>query len=410
MTIVKPTSAGQSLGLLGISALAREVSRLTPQQRQILRVTDEAVLIWDLIISCSAILTDDNDSRAWEERLDGVLSRVFADSDEELESAARHLETFAKDQVPEWMTVAKREGARQFLERLLGAAAYHRLKVALQQDCAILVVALRRATRNLMPYAVAMDDLFSALPSGQATKLPALTGAPSALLTIFIHLDRALEKLVTFSSGAAFVAGRESESTPFELADLAILADKFREIVSGRSREAVKELGAALERKIQGARDALEHSADPVTQAANSLIELIDRLLRAAFTDDEVIEWVGANYAETADLTYVDRKGSSEKIRPTKKGQVLCFVYAGLPVTESSPLHELAAMAVATIRSQLQKLKHADLGTDEEAVEIARHLNAIEGFLHLAVGVAWAAAPTERVEELRARLEPRRPR
>ncbi|MEK8109203.1 hypothetical protein NKG94_39865 [Micromonospora sp. M12] len=253
-----------------------------------------------------------------------------------------------------------------------------------------------------------MDDLFSALPPGQAKDLPNLTGAPSALLRLVIHLDQALEKLVEFSSGAALLNSRDSESAPLELTDLAMLADKFREVVSGRSRAAVKELSAALGRKIQGARDALEFSADPVAQAANSLIELIDRLLRAAFTDDEVMKWVEANYPSAKGLTYIDQKGESPKHRPTKKAQVLCFVHAGLPVGEPSPLHEMAATAIAIVRRQLQKLKHADLGTEEEALEVAKHLNAVEGFLHLAVGVTWALVPDERVDALRARLEPTR--
>ncbi|TDC37088.1 hypothetical protein [Micromonospora sp. KC213] len=410
MTIPKPSYGEQAIALVGVSAVAREVSRLPIQQRQILKASDEAVLIWDLIVSCSAALTDDTDPRPWGDRLDEILSRFFAGEigEEQIEAAAKHFETFTKDQVPEWTKAAKRDGARLYLERLLGAAAYNRLKVALRQDCAILVVALRRAARNLMPYAVAMDDLFSALPAVQARSLPALTGAPNALLTLAIHLDQALEKLVEFSSGAVLLNSRESESTPLELADLAMLADKFREVVSGRSRAAVKELSAALGRKIQGARDALEHSADPVAQAANSLIELIDRLLRAAFTDDEVMEWLQANYPSAKGLTYIDQKGHSPKIRPTKKAQVLCFVHAGLPVAEPSPLHEMAATAIVTVRAQLQKLKHADLGTEEEAVEVARHLNAVEGFLQLAVGVTWALAPDERVNELRTRLEPTR--
>ena len=410
MTTPKPSYGEHAIALAGVSAVAREVGRLPIQQRRILQASDEAVLIWDLIVSCSAALTDDTDSRPWGDRLDEILSRAFVGEigEEQIEAAAKYFETFAKDQVPEWTKAIKRGGARLFLERLLGAAAYNRLKAALKQDCAVLAVALRRAARNLMPYAVALDDLFSALPAGQAEKFPKLTGAPSTLLTLAIHLDQALEKLVEFSSGATLLNSRESESTPLELADLAMLADKFREIVSGRSRAAVKELSAALGRKIQGARDALEHSADPVAQAANSLIELIDRLLRAAFTDDEVMEWVQANYQSAKSLTYVDQKGPSPKVRPTKKAQVLCFVHAGMPVSEPSPLHEMAATAIATVRTQLQKLKHADLGTEEEAMEVARHLNAVEGFLHLAVGVTWALAPDERVNELRTRLEPTR--
>ena len=51
--------------------------------------------------------------------------------------------------------------------------------------------------------------------------------------------------------------------------------------------------------------------------------------------------------------------------------------------------------------SQLQRLKHADLGIPEERDEVYQLLAAVEGFMHLAVNVAWALAPDEKRDQLR---------
>jgi hypothetical protein len=124
----------------------------------------------------------------------------------------------------------------------------------------------------------------------------------------------------------------------------------------------------------------------------------------AGFTESEVLEWSRANYQHLPEMTFVDHDRGGV-VRPTKRAQTLCFVHSGLPVSEPSPLHELAAVALVTARSQLQQLKHADRGTEAERIEVRRYLAAVEGFLDLAVGLVWAGAPTEQVDELRMRLE-----
>jgi hypothetical protein len=118
------------------------------------------------------------------------------------------------------------------------------------------------------------------------------------------------------------------------------------------------------------------------------------------------MEWSRTSYQNLKNMTYVDRRdGGTERRRPTKMAQALCFVHSGQPVAEPSPLHELAAAALVTTRSALQQLKHADRGTEEELVEVRRYLAAVEGFLDLAVGLVWAIAPTDQVDRLRERLE-----
>ena len=143
----------------------------------------------------------------------------------------------------------------------------------------------------------------------------------------------------------------------------------------------------------------MTYSVDGVSQAANSLVEFIDRLLRQAFSEADVVSWSNTHFPGD--------KRMFHQGRPTARAKALCFVYAGLDVPEPpSVLHELVASGVVATRRQLEKLKHADLGTDEERQLLAAHLNGIEGFLTLVVGLGWAAVPDEKLETLKVRLGP----
>ena len=150
-------------------------------------------------------------------------------------------------------------------------------------------------------------------------------------------------------------------------------------------------------RKLRGAQDALEHSSDPVSQSANSIVELVDRILRTAFGKDEVVDWIIEQMSERFDeLTYP--KG------PTKLGESLCFVYAGGEVGSFSPIHEVLARAIVELRTQMQKLKHSDRCSEEE-VELANDgLAALRMLLWAAMTYGWRVADPERVSSVKVRL------
>ncbi|MFX0581139.1 hypothetical protein [Nocardia nepalensis] len=78
--------------------------------------------------------------------------------------------------------------------------------------------------------------------------------------------------------------------------DLAYLIEELR-TVTGPTRQALGELCGAWSRKLEGTRFALEGSVGGVSQAANSPVELIDRMLRAAFPGEEVVVWLQASGA-----------------------------------------------------------------------------------------------------------------
>jgi len=388
----------------GLSALAREVRQLKQSQLKALGITDDVISIWDFSISSAVLLTDE--SRPWEERFTAVIDRFRIDLDsvnpEHLEVAVRNFNKFAGTDLPKWATDIKRQGFRVFVRRLIGPAAFGRCEQALREDGAIIANALRWATRKLMPYAVALDDLYAVLPPERANEVPLLAGAPGAILELIVRLDQAFEdKVRDWELPVALMAAREAEDDALDVSDIVKLGDDLRQIVNGRSRDVVAGLSGALHRKLQGARDAIEHSADPVAQAANSLIELLDRILRAAFTDDEVIDWVQRNYPDAKDMTYT----SADALKPTKRAQALCFAHAGQEVPEPSLVHELAATAIVGVRRSLQQLKHSDKGTEEEQEAILRYLAAVEAYMTLVVGIVWAGLPEEEVQRFRERLE-----
>jgi hypothetical protein len=396
----------------GSSALAREVRRLKPAQRGIIGVTNEAILLWDMIVSLARIFVDDQDKRDLNERLSSFVvelagKEVLHSSD--IEDAVAYVQRFTTEDLPLWAQQLKKDGPVRFLVRLLGAAAFHRCTMALREDGAVLTVALQRATRALYPYAVALDDLYGTLPPSSIEQLASLTGGSNSALQLAFKLDEFFgEKARDWDLPLKLLSASDIDPTSVGVEELPAMVDRLREFSTQKSRAVVSDINDLLGKKMKGARDAIEHSADPVGQAASSLIELLDRTLRSAFTDDEVISWVQRNYPDLPDMTYIPKDSKSGTPKPTKRAQALCFAHAGVDVEQPSPLHQLAAAAISSARTGLQALKHDDEGTDEDLAELLRLLAAVEGFMTLVVGVVWAGAPTETVYRFRQRLAPRR--
>lgn len=387
------------------SALSREVARLPEASRRWLAVPDVAITVWDLVVTCAAMLVDEDDRRPWRDRLANVFSS-HPFSEAHAQEVAAYLTRFAETDLPRWAALLRRQPSQLFLQRLLGAAIYHRLKIALHEDASVVAVALRQGLQQTMPYIVALNDVTAPLTPYQLSQLPPIDVTVGTLLRGALELDQVLCKLVTLGAPLELLTSASEERSPLTVSDLSAFAEQFRQVVSGRSRQVVSDLNTALAHKMRGARDALAYSADPVSQAANSLIELLDRLLRCAFSDDEVMAWVDENYSDAPNMAYADTM--TRQLRPTKKARALCFTYAGQRVVQRSGFHELVAAGIVATRAQLQQLKHADTGTIEETHEMLGHLAAVEAFLTLAVGLSWTITPDHQVERLRTRLETRR--
>lgn len=385
------------------STLTREVRLLPAGIRRQLGVPDSALDIWNVVVAAAAAITDDTDDRSWSDRLEAVIAAGSAEIDRaEFEAALAYLQTFTEDHLTAWVARLRKQGTRKFLLRLLGAATYHRLGAAIQADTTVVAAVLRRAVEHLMPYAVALDDLTAGFTPAQLQAFAALAGPTQPFLALVLRLDGILQNVVSAALREELTTAVIKASTVPSPEELAAALPQLRRLVSGRSHVEAEQLGLALSRKIQGARDALAYSADPVSQAASSLIELIDRLLRNAFDEAEVLSWVRTYYP--ADHTLVHE--TAGVIRPTKRAQALCFVHVGQPVQQRSVLHEMVAAGLVATRTGLQALKHADSGDPQETDELLRHLAAIEGFITLAVGVSWSLVDTEVVQRMRERLVP----
>ena len=395
--------------LSGRSALALELSRLPPDLRELLVIDDGLIVFTDIMISVSRVLIDDSDSRSWRERLKDVDVALPEIDEERLQLFADGLSELAREGNPTLARI-KDEGFQRFLRRLLGAARYDRLELALRSDAAVMVVAVRRILRNIMPIAVALDDCFAVVRPGQMAHLSSLSQLSQfsqfsqlsySVLQAILQIDTLLDKAIDIGLPILSVPAREEEVRASKL-DLDELADQLHILLESQSGALINSLSRKLARKVQGARQALEFSEDGISQAANSLVELVDRLLRESFDRDSVVEWVEREYPQSRHLLLFEKEG---RLRPTKRAEALCFVYAGQPAKDNANgLHELVATALAEARSVLEKIKHADTGSPEELDSLKRQMAAVEGALVYALRVGWAIAGDEELKALQVRL------
>lgn len=125
-------------------------------------------------------------------------------------------------------------------------------------------------------------------------------------------------------------------------------------------------------------------------------------MLRDAFTEEFVLDWVERNRPNDRTLTYFDANQNKE--RPTKRGQALCFIFAGENGAHAMPLHETIASSLNETRRGLQKIKHADTGSEEERERLREFMASVEGFVMYAIRFGWANVQEDRLGILKARL------
>jgi len=390
-----------ALGLTKPSALVEEALSLNTTQRQTLEISEQQLAFGDLIFRVVQLLLDDDDPRPLWDRLE-ELDEIAGTLLEGLQEV--DLEKFNSDEVqlPRRLRHINTPSFRRFARKLLGPSRIHKLSAAAREDAAVAAIAVRRSLRSLLSLAAAADSCIGVLKPEQRDRIDGLSDlSGSSFLEVAVQLDnlinRADEKGIHLSPALA---------RPSELADLpgplGDLATTMQAHVSDQSLELLEDMSGLLTRKIRGARDAMDYSSDGISQAANSLVELIDRMLRDAFPKPVVLEWIGKAFPDgRSDLTYVHESG---QIRPTKRGEALCFAYGGQISTERSLIQEIAASAVVECRTGLQKLKHADVSTDAEETSLFDLLHVIEAATVLIVKIAWLGVDNTQLEQLRSRL------
>lgn len=390
------------------AALPTEVRRLPKKVLSDLHVVEPLLFTWNAVVVFASVMIDDADERPWEVRLEETFTALFGplsdltDSEwgAEFQASLEYLQDFKVDDLPSWLRNIRHKDKQLFLRRLLGGATFDRLERAFRHDCAILGVALRRLVRAWMPYSVALDDLASTLSPGQLEKVAPFDGVGGQMLSVVLDLDKKLGGVLAESFPVERIPLRLDDGGPLRVDDVVVLAESLRDASSTKTRAAIDELNAQFGRKMRGARTALDVSEDAASQAALSLIELLDRLLKAAFPDDEVLAWLDRYLAGRSDLIRA-KKGARE---PTVRGRALCFVHLGEPVEGINAMHEFMALAIVEVRQQLQDVKHNDAGTPEELALVRKFLASVEGFLSLTLRFAWATAPSDRLELVRDRI------
>lgn len=402
MTEVEPPPKDAQLAI-SASRTARVLLSLSPRARAEIGAADEFLLVLDGIVAGAEAFLDEYDDRPWVEKLNSVFEG-FADVGKQygprvaeflMQLDEARIESLAKKYV--------RQGYVDHVRRMVGEAAFHRLHVAVSQDTDLVAAAAHRGVEAVMPYALAMEDMAELLTEQEIREFmdfnPAGGFMVELTMALFDALDIAVNKVSLPGHLVALERVRRGSASDLDLIELTA---ELRQRISGQSRDLLKQVSAVLERKLRGAKDALAYSADSVSQAANSLIEFIDRLLRAAYDDDEVMEWLKVNYTDVKGLIYKDKDGH---LRPTKRGQALCLMQGAQPVSQASPIHLLAATSLNVTRRKLQKLKHADVGTPEEQEQVETCLLAIEAFVQFGCRMAWSALSDAALADLKARLD-----
>lgn len=400
---------------VGQSRIAAEFRLLPGHAVAPLKVDPVLILVVDMIVTACVLLVDDDDVRPWHERLGDLeyLIEGVVDDPAVLDDFVQRMERFAdpnNGDLQRWIAKAKSQGGQRFVARLLGTARYTRLANALKADAAPVLIAVRRGLRWALPFTVAVDDCAHLLPPGQVADIfracdprgNGKTRVSISVLELLLQLDGHLDRAVELGVPLPQATTRVDERQSLDVGDMQQLARELRQVIERQSRGLVGEMSQALANKIQGARDALDHSADPVSQAANSLIELIDRLLRQAFPAEVVMEWARENLPDDLATTLVYQHG--DELRPTKYGQALCFAYAGRRIEQRSPFNEIAAAGLIAARTQLQKLKHADAGTEAEKEQMLGLLSAVEAYLVLAIRMSWSLGSDADLERLRSKF------
>ncbi|MFK5691340.1 hypothetical protein ACI3EY_16905 [Ornithinimicrobium sp. LYQ92] len=366
---------------------------------------DEFLLVLDGLVLAAEALLDEHDERPAQQRLVAVLETFAEMGDAYGPRVSEFLISLDEAKVEALAKKYARRGYLDHVHSMIGEAAFLRLHVAVSRDVDLVAAAAYKGVDALMPYALAMEDLAGLLSEDEISEFMDFNPAGGFMIELIMSLLDALEVSVTKVSLPEHMKELQRVRQDSVTAqDLIQLTAELRVRIAGQSRDLLQQVSSVLDRKLRGAKDALAFSADSVSQAANSLVEFIDRMLRSVYTEAEVMEWLSANYTDVKGLIYQDR--DTQRTRPTKRGQALCMVHGSQSVQEESPIHMLAATSLNVTRRRLQKLKHADAGTVEEREAVEACLLAIEGFVQVGCRMAWAALPDEALAHLRRRIDP----
>lgn len=374
------------------SRIAEFLRQLDPDIRTALHFDDAAVIGADLLISMCRALMDTGSEQPWQDRVESTLEEFdLSDVGTGLDHILEQMQN--KDVAISWLNSFKGVNYRAFALRLLGAGDFRRLADAVKEDGAIVALAVRRGLRGLMPFAVAWSDAVSNMSENQRKAVSKTDIIGLEVVQMVIKADEAFGKKFISTLPMQLTAATADDLVGWRPDDMTEIVSTIRHRVADSSAKRLERENSQLVRKIRGAKDALTHSEDGISQAANSLIELIDRIMREAFTKEEVMGWVEANLPDEPGLTFE----KDDSVLPNKRAEALCFVYRGGPTAREANehdngqgptlIHDVLARVIVATRTSLQKFKHDDAGTQEEKDQLFSLLAGLEGALLLGLAI-----------------------
>ncbi len=381
------------------SALARELGKLSPREFESLGIPPWAPIVAEAIVRLTEITRDAESYSSWMGSISAELERLFDGFDwAPLASflddylildggeSEREFQQAVVEFGRQWHSKLRNGGYVVFARRLLGGSRFDSLTRALREDGAVVAWAARAVVRAGLPVAQAWADV------SDFAQVPELKyKLPEELRSV-----RLIELASRFDSFVETMAGR---FIPREIIDnkvgnigsrsreLELLVGEARGMVTRQTHQRLKEASEVYLRKVRGARTTLHSSEDGISQAAHSLVELVDRVLREYIDSNDAAQWIQDNTSKPKEYLYT----RDEKTLPTKRGEAVCFVYGAAPGEVAkdsslipSPLHLAIANAIVAARTVLQRIKHADKGTEEERVRVESLIAGIESALYIA--------------------------
>ncbi len=369
------------------SALARELARLGATRRSRLQISDDWLVAIEIMYVVAAGYARSTGPGWWPEVEAGLAASTCIDLD-----AASGREPSSTLETPPWVKNLPTTGWKH-VHRTVGAGAAMRLRRALEEDLEVWTPAMRKGLRDLLPLARALDLCVGTVDPVRLSQLESLRALRDAravdfLVKIDVTIQRKLEQQST-------IVG------PSSLASIIDLLPMLGSNTENRVVEQLVALRSPLLRKLRGAREVIGATSDDVSQAANSLIEFIDRLFRSAFTPKEVLTWVSMYLPHRYDELTFRQQGCD---RPTRRAEALCLMHAGCAPPEEYSIAEAAALALANSRNSLQGLKHADCPTELERQNLVTYLDVVEAAFLLVFQLGWRAADETALTLLRQRL------
>lgn len=360
------------------SRLAGELRSIGADRLAIMRISSAAVGFVELVaVLCRTMM--DEDGTGLIERLTATMAALEGDLGLDLDN----LPEFTEAQMTAAVDHITRAETRKFYRQLLGAAAYDRLAQAVKDDSAAVLAAMQRGLTVVRPMVVAFQDSLAVLTPNQIAAMG--LGTPETPAPSFVQLMLQIDKLVTHLLDAM---ERDALDRLFPDGDATLDAgailqavEEIRPLISQDLQSRLSVVNDALTRKVRGARDALDHSADGPAQAASSLVELIDQALRTQLKGVDVVSWVQTKYpGRTRDLVYT-KNGIQ---RPAKRAEVLCLVYGpDSHPSQVDPFREAAVASLVTARRALEKVKHEDADPVGDRAVVEAMMQAVQGALGL---------------------------